>query len=83
MAEVLSKVFAYNCAGVTFASKGGLTMVNATQMAKSFGKQPADWTRLKSTKEFINTLMNAKGIHIPSDLLKVTNGDKYYQYINR
>ncbi len=44
-------------------------------MAAKFGKLPADWTRLKSTKEFINTLMTARGIHIASDLLKVTNGD--------
>jgi phage antirepressor YoqD-like protein len=28
-------------------------MVNATQMAKPFGKKPADWLRLSSTKRFL------------------------------
>lgn len=74
--DVVKKVFAYNGNDVTFARKDGVTMVNATQMAKKFGKLPADWTRQKSTKEFISALMTAKGIHIASDLLKVINGDK-------
>ena len=74
--DVVKKVFAYNGNEVTFARKDGVTMVNATQMAKKFGKLPADWTRQKSTKEFISALMTAKGIHIASDLLKVINGDK-------
>jgi phage antirepressor YoqD-like protein len=51
-------------------------MVNATQMAKKFSKLPADWTRQKSTKEFISALMTARGIHIATDLLRVINGDK-------
>lgn len=31
-------------------------MVNATQMAKPFGKRPAKWLELPSTKEFLKTL---------------------------
>ena len=31
-------------------------MVNATQMAKPFGKRPAKWLELPSTKEYINKL---------------------------
>lgn len=31
-------------------------MVNATQMAKAFGKQPHEWLRLPSTKEFLDEL---------------------------
>ncbi len=50
-------------------------MVNATQMAKPFGKQPSDWTRQKSSKDFIDALCIARRIPRPSDLLKVTNGD--------
>ena len=76
MNEVVRKVFAYDGNNVTFARKDGVTMVNATQMAKKFSKLPADWTRQKSTKEFISALMDARGIHIASDLLKVVNGDK-------
>lgn len=74
--EVVRKVFAYDGNDVTFARKDGVTMVNATQMAKKFSKLPADWTRQKSTKEFISALMTARGIHIATDLLRVVNGDK-------
>ena len=69
--EVVRKVFAYDGNDVTFAYKDGVTMVNATQMAKKFSKLPADWTRQKSTKEFISALMTARGIHIAADLLRV------------
>jgi len=74
--DVVRKVFAYDGNDVTFARKDGVTMVNATQMAKKFSKLPADWTRQKSTKEFISALMTARGIHIATDLLRVVNGDK-------
>jgi phage antirepressor YoqD-like protein len=74
--DVVRKVFAYDGNDVTFARKDGVTMVNATQMAKKFSKLPADWTRQKSTKEFISALMTARGIHIATDLLRVINGDK-------
>lgn len=74
-ATPISKVFAYNGTNVTFAKKDELVMVNATQMAKPFGKQPSDWTRQKSSKDFIDALCIARRIPRPSDLLKVTNGD--------
>lgn len=74
-ATPISKVFAYNGTNVTFAKKNELVMVNATQMAKPFGKQPSDWTRQKSSKDFIDALCIARRIPRPSDLLKVTNGD--------
>lgn len=31
-------------------------MVNATQMAKAFGKRPIDWLNLQSTKDFLDEL---------------------------
>ena len=31
-------------------------MVNATQMAKPFGKTTKDWLRTQNSKEFINSL---------------------------
>ena len=48
-------IFNYNGNGVTFR-KGDSVMVNATEMAKPFGKLVGDWLRLKSTNEFINAL---------------------------
>lgn len=35
-------------------------MVNATEMAKPFGKRPAKWLELPSTKEFLMTLQTIR-----------------------
>lgn len=49
-------------------------MINATEMAKLFpGKLIADWTRQKSTKEFLNTLSSVMGIPI-TELIKTHQG---------
>lgn len=50
-----NQVFQYNGSPITFQI-GKATMVNATQMAKPFGKRPAKWLELPSTKEFLSTL---------------------------
>ena len=53
------KTFNYEGNAVTFESGDGV-MVNATQMAKQFGKLPNDWLRLPGTQEFINELTIAR-----------------------
>lgn len=76
MDSVVSRVFAYEGANVTFAKKGNLVMVNATQMAKPFGdsKRAKNWLALKSTDEFLSVL--SEGRNLPSsDLVKVTYGN--------
>lgn len=48
-------------------------MINATEMAKPFGKNAGHWMRNQSTQEFINelaALRNCKG----SDLVQIENG---------
>ena len=47
--------YAYEGSEVTF-SNGENVMVNATQMAKAFGKRPNDWLNLQSTKDFLDEL---------------------------
>jgi len=47
---------------VSFLSEGDQTMVNATEMAKAFNKQPSDWLRLGSTRLFITALESQRGI---------------------
>lgn len=47
--------YAYQGSEVTF-SNGENVMVNATQMAKAFGKRPNDWLNLQSTKDFLDEL---------------------------
>jgi phage antirepressor YoqD-like protein len=72
----ISKMFAYDGNNVTFAKKGNLVMVNATQMAKPFGdsKRAKNWLALKSTDEFLAVL--SEGRNLPSsDLVRVTYGN--------
>ncbi|MCT4590496.1 MAG: phage antirepressor KilAC domain-containing protein [Carboxylicivirga sp.] len=68
-----NKVFYYNGANITFQLGNGDVMVNATQMAKSFGKQPSDWMKNKSAKEFIHSLSVVRNI-LRTDLVIVSQG---------
>ena len=56
----ISRVFAYNGTNVTFAKKDDLVMVNATQMAKPFGKRPVDWLQNKQTEEFLSAITDVR-----------------------
>jgi phage antirepressor YoqD-like protein len=49
-------------------------MVNATEMAKPFGKVPKDWLRTTPSKEFINQLSSVRHI-CPSQLVVVNKGN--------
>ena len=71
--EPVSKVFAYNGTNVTFARKGNLTMVNATEMAKPFNKTTKDWLRTESSKEFISSLSAVRHF-LPSEMVKIIQG---------
>lgn len=51
-----TQIFQYDGNPVTFQLGDCSTMVNATQMAKPFGKRVNDWRSLPSTKEFISIL---------------------------
>lgn len=46
------QVFKYNGVGISF-KVGENLMMNATEMAKPFGKFPYDWFRLPSTNDFL------------------------------
>lgn len=65
--------FSWNGSDISFKLSGNGTMVNATEMAKPFGKTPKDWNRLKSTEEFLNALSSVLEIPI-TELIKVIQG---------
>ena len=48
-------------------------MVNATQMAKTFGKSARGWLRNQQTEEFINELATLRNCN-PTDLVVISNG---------
>lgn len=67
-----NKVFNYNGASITFQT-GEATMVNATEMAKPFGKVAKDWLKTSQTQEFLSIL--SKGRKIPlAEMVIVTKG---------
>lgn len=67
-----NKVFNYNGASITFQT-GEATMVNATEMAKPFGKVAKDWLKNSQTQAFLSIL--SKGRKIPlAEMVIVTKG---------
>lgn len=51
-----SQIFQYNGNPITFHLENESTLINATQMAKPFGKRPAKWLELPTTKQFLSAL---------------------------
>ena len=66
------KVFNYNGSDITFSSENGV-MVNATEMARPFGKTAKDWLRTNASNEFISSLSAVRQI-CPTELVKVIQG---------
>lgn len=57
---MLSQILRYNDYPITFRTIGGALMVNATQMAKQFGKRPSAWLQLPMTRKFISIIQREK-----------------------
>ena len=66
----MNQIFNFNGNEITF-SKGKDVMVNATEMAKPFGKRTNDWLSTKQSFELINSLSVKTGI--PATGLVVVN----------
>lgn len=67
-----NQIFQYNGSPITF-QKGDSVMVNATQMAKSFGKEPKFWLMNQSTTDYLNELSKVRNLTL-TDLVQVTKG---------
>lgn len=63
-------IYQYNGSSITFLN-GESVMVNATEMAKPFGKRPAKWLELPSTQDFIAQL---EAIRKSDRLIETVNG---------
>ena len=68
----LNQIFRYEGSSITF-QKGDSIMVNATEMAKQFGRTPKDWLRTEYTQAVIRTLSAVRQIS-PTELVKVVQG---------
>ena len=65
-------VFSYNGNDITFNSGDGI-LINATEMAKPFGKRPVDYLRLPSTNELIEAKVRFSHLE-KEDLVKTVQG---------
>lgn len=70
---VPSQIFNYNANPVTFRTIDGALMVNATQMAKPFGKVVHEWLRLPSTKAYIMALIDVRLQKLNKGLSRIEN----------
>lgn len=66
------QIFQYNGSAISF-QKGDSVMVNATEMAKPFGKRPIDWLKNQQTEDFLNELSKVRKITL-ADLVVVSRG---------
>lgn len=73
--DTTPRIFQYEDKPISFINSEGTVMVNATEMAKPFGKLASGWLRNQSTQDFIKELAAMQNC-LPSDLLRVINGDK-------
>jgi len=68
--KTMKQIFEYKGMEITFKKEEQL-MINATDMARVFGKRPSKWLELPSTINFINTL---KAIRKSDRLIQTVNG---------
>lgn len=66
--------YEWNGNNISFNLSGNGTMINATEMAKAFGKRPAKWLELPSTKEFIKVICDVRKLDI-TQLIKSYKGN--------
>jgi hypothetical protein len=64
----------YEGSPITFNVGNGGTMVNATEMANPFGKQPFEWLRNKQSKNFLVALSKLRNCGL-ENLVQVNRGD--------
>jgi len=69
-----AEIFNYKGNDITFQTENGGVMVNATQMAKQFGKRPVDWLRSNPAKEFVNELSKVRNLHFENFVLTKRGG---------
>jgi len=68
-----NQIFNYNGNNITFQIGNGDVMVNATEMAKNFGKRPVDFLQNQQTQDFISEYSKVRKSTL-ADLVQVTKG---------
>ena len=71
----LTKLFSYKGNEVTFRNSAGVTYINATEMAKPFGKFAWKWLELPSTIEFLKALSENRSLAKNQLVISVKGGN--------
>lgn len=69
----LVEVMKFHGSQIAFEKINGKMMVNATQMAKTFGKTPKDWLRTQQAKDLVNVVAVRQKC-LTNDLQEVRQG---------
>ena len=68
--------YEWDGSSISFNLSGNGTMINATEMAKAFGKRPVDWLRFDQSKNFIKVLSKVRN-HTLEELVYVVKGGNH------
>lgn len=71
----LVKLFAYNGNNITFKNANGITYVNATEMAKPFGRLPKDYLKSQQAQELIFAISKRTNILLGDLVMTVKGGN--------
>jgi plasmid maintenance system antidote protein VapI len=63
----------YNGSNIAFEQINGKMMINATQMAKPFGRQPVDWLNTQQAKDLIEVVAKLRKISL-ADIQHIKRG---------
>lgn len=78
-AGIMSQVFNYQDAPISFRTTDGAVMINATEMAKPFGKRVNDWLRLPSAQSFIQVLSDTRKSRITNYVITQKGKSELFQ----
>ena len=70
------KIFEFEGKQITFDFGDGEKMINATEMAKVFGKRLQNFARLKQTKDFIQVLKSDSSHVSDREIIRIVKGGR-------
>lgn len=77
-----NEIFEYKGTPITFQIGNGEVMLNATEMAKPFGKRPNDYLNLPSTKQLIEAVTRKNGIAHSEIVTTLKGGNNQGTFLN-
>jgi len=67
------QIFNYNNSPISFNNENGIAFINATEMAKNFGKRVQHFLTTAQTKEYLEAISQSRNLGL-DNLVQVVNG---------